>query len=172
MKHLIRVALCLAAWLLAGSMAWADASTLPVATLNAHKILSDSRVAKEAQARFRADFEPRDKEIQDLAASLRDKSADLEKNGPSLTPSHILEKQSAIAELSRELKRKQQQFVEDRDARKRDDIQHVFDIANQAVKKFAATAHVDIVFQDVVYANPQTDITPQVIAIMDSDTFK
>lgn len=168
----LRRSLLLFSLLLASALSAAAATDIPIATINAHRILAESKVAKEAQARFVADFQPRDQELKDLGAQLREKSSDLEKNGPSLTPSQVLAAQSTIAELSRELNRKQQQFVEDRDARKRDDIQHVFDLANQAVRKFAPTAHVDIVFQDVVYASPSTDITSQVMEIMDADAAK
>ena len=110
--------------------------------------------------------------MQDLAKTIKDKSVDLEKIKAGLTPSQLSARQGVIEELRRELKRKQQQFAEDRDARKRDDIQHVFSIATQAVKIVAEGAHIEMVFQDVVYANPATDITTKVIEVMDSQTDK
>lgn len=154
----------------------AQASTttpeIPIATINVRKILSDSKVAKDALAKFQTEYLPKDKELQGLAATLKEKSADLEKIGPSLSPSQVKDKQSEIDALARDLKRRQQQFVEDRDARKRDDIQRVLGIATQAVKKVAEVSHIDIVFQDVVYANSKTDITSKVIDVMDSEAVK
>jgi len=156
----------------ASTLAWANTPDTPIATINARKILSDSKVAKDALVKFQAEFLPKEKELQGLATTLKERNADLEKIGSSLSPSQFKEKQGEIDALARDIKRKQQQFVEDRDARKRDDIQHVFGIATQAVKKIAEGAHIDMVFQDVVYANPKTDITARVIEVMDSQADK
>lgn len=154
------------------NIAWAATTDIPIATINPRKILSDSKVAKEALVKFQADFLPKEKELQGIASTLKEKTAELEKLGPSLSPSQLKDKQSDLDVLARDFKRKQQQFVEDRDARKRDDIQRVLGIANLAVRKIAEAAHIDMVFQDVVYANPKTDITAKVMEVMDSETVK
>lgn len=168
MRHKIQRFITISCLLFASSLAGAAMPGSPIASINARKILSDSRVAKEALLKFQTDFQPKEKELQGLASALKSKSAELEKADPGLTPSQRLAKQAELDELSRELKRKQRQFVEDRDARKRDDIQHVFSLATLAAKKVAEGAHIDVVFQDVVYTSPQADITDQVIAAMDA----
>jgi len=169
LRHLILSIGCL---LLA--VPWAGAATpgSPIASLNARKLLSDSQAAKDALARFQADFVPRENALQSLGASLKEKSAELEKLAPSLAPAQVLSRQKEVDDLAREFQRKQQQFIEDRDARKREDIQQVFAMATQAAIKYAQDAHLDIVFQDVVYANPANDITAKVIAIMDAQSRK
>ena len=168
MKHIIYLFVAIFCLLGEASQAGAAVSATPIATINARKILSDSKVAKEMLAKFQADFLPRETELQTLSAKLKEKSAELEKIAPSLAPSQLTARQKEIDDLARDFKRRQQQFVEDRDARKRDDIQHVFSLATQAVKKFAEKSQIDIVFQDTVYAAPGTDITANVIQIMDS----
>lgn len=152
------------------SAGWAATSDVQVATINARKILSGSKVAKEALVKFQADFSGREQELQSLSKTLREKSTDLEKDGPGLAPSQLMARQKELEDLSREFKRKQQQFVEDRDARKRDDIQHVFSIATQAARSFSEGAHIDMVLQDTVYANAKTDVTEKVIEIMDAQS--
>ena len=168
MRHKIHRFISISCLLFASSLAGAAMPDAPIATINARRILSDSKVAKTALAKFQQDFLPKERELQGLASALKEKTAALEKTAPALAPAQLAAKQGEIDELGRELKRKQQQFVEDRDARKRDDIQHVFNVATLAVKKFAESAHIEMVFQDVVYANPRTDITAQVIEAMDS----
>lgn len=168
MKPIGRLILCMFCLLGATAQARAEAANPHVATINARRILSDSQVAKDALRKFQADFLPKETELQVLFTGLRDKSADLEKVAPALAPSQRMARQKEIDDLARDLKRRQQQFVEDRDARKRDDIQRVFGIATQAVKKLAEKSQIDIVFQDTVYAAPATDITDEVIHIMDA----
>lgn len=168
MKHIGHLTLSLFCLLGAASQAWAEAATTHVATINAQRILSDSKVAKDTLTKFQADFLPRETELRVLSSGLKDKSADLEKVAPALAPSQRMARQREIDDLARDLKRRQQQFLEDRDARKREDIQHVFDLATQAVKKLAEKSQINIVFQDTVYAAPMTDITDEVIHIMDT----
>jgi outer membrane protein len=168
MRHKIQRFISISCLLFASSLAGAAMPGSPITSIDARKILSDSRVAKEALRKFQTDFQPREKELQDLALAVKTKSAELEKADPGLAPSQRLAKQGELEDLSRELKRKQLQFVEDRDTRKRDDIQHVFRVATLAAKKVAEGAHIDVVFQDVVYVSPRADITDQVIAAMDA----
>lgn len=172
MKYKALLTCAMVSLLFSGSLALAALPNTPIATINARKILTDSKVAKESLAKFQAEFVSRDKVLQGLALALKEKSIEFDKVAPSLAPSQVTARQAELDELSRELKRKQQQFVEDRDARKRDDIQYVFSIATQAVKKFAEDAQIEIVFQDFVYANPETDITAKVIEIMDAQATK
>lgn len=168
MKHFVYLLVSIFCLLCEPSHAASDVANSPIATINARKILSDSKVAKDALAKFQADFLPRENELKTLASKLQDKSAELEKVAPSLAPSQLTARQKEIDDLGRDLKRRQQQFMEDRDARKRDDIQHVFNLATQAVKKFAEKFPIDIVLQDTVYAASGTDITANVIQIMDA----
>jgi outer membrane protein len=172
MPYKIRLIASISCWLFAGSLAWAATPDIPFATIDARKILSDSRVAKDALTKFQADFQPKEKVLQDLASTLKERSAELQKTGSSLTPAQVLAKQREIDTLNRDLQLKQQQFAEDRDARKREDIQHVFSLATQSVKKVAQGTRIQMVFQDLVYANPKTDITAQVIEAMDAQAAK
>lgn len=158
--------------LAATAPATAGAADAAIATINARTILSDSQAAKQALAKFQADFLPRETELQALSAQLKKESDELETGATSLAPAERAARQKKFDDTAREFKRKQQQFVEDRDARKREDIQHVFAIANQAVKRVAEQSHIDMVFQDTVYASPKADITAQVIQIMDSEPGK
>lgn len=175
MRHKIQRFISISCLLFASTLASAATPATtdrPIASLNARKILSDSLVAKNALAKFQQDFQPREKELQGLAKAVKDKVADLEKTGPGLAPAQVSAKQAEIDGLSRDLKRKQQEFVEDRDARKRDDIQRVLNLATQAVKKIAEGAHIDMVFQNAAWANPGIDITDKVIAAMDAQAGK
>ena len=168
MKRLVHLTLSIACLLGGTGHAWAGASNMPIATINARKILSDSKVAKDTLAKFQADMAPREAELRALSTDLKEKSAALDKAAPGLAPSQLDVRQKELDTLALDLKRKQRQFVEDRDARKREDIQQVFSLANQAVKKYAEKSQVDIVLQDTVYSAPGTDITAEIIRIMDT----
>jgi outer membrane protein len=139
-----------------------------VGVINARRILSESKAAKEAMAQFRTDFGPREKDLLEQTQALQRKADDLDRALPTLTPTKQLERQRELGNLNRELERKKQVFNEDRETRRREDIQHVIQLARNVVARIAETARLDMVFQDVVYANPENDLTDKVIQAMDT----
>jgi outer membrane protein len=125
-------------------------------------------LAKEAAARFSVDFAPRAKEVMDQSKLLKQKADDLDQALPTLSPAQQLERQRDLASLNRDLERKKQQLDEDREARNRDDIQRIIQTARGVVVRIAEDGKFAAVFQDVVYVNPQNDITDKVLQAMDA----
>jgi len=167
MKHLFRTGLATAALALAVNAAWAEDA---VGVINARRIVSESRIAKEAAAKFLVDFGPRGKELLDQTTLLKQKADELEVALPTLSPAQQLERQRDLATLNRDLERKKQQLNEDREERKRDDIQRIIQTARGVVARIAEGGKMSAVLQDVVYVNPQNDITDKVIQAMDAQT--
>jgi outer membrane protein len=166
MKHLLRTFISIAAIGLACAGVAAADTTLGV--INARKILSESRIAKEAAAKFLVDFGPRSKEVMDQAGALKQKADDLDRALPTLSPAQQLERQRDLATLNRDLERKKQQLNEDREARKREDIQRIIQQTRGVVARIAEEGKLVAVFQDVVYVNPKNDITDKVLQALDA----
>jgi outer membrane protein len=139
-----------------------------VGVINARRILSESRVAKEAMAKFQLDFGARGKDVISQTAVLKQKADELEKMLPTLSPAQQQERQRDLSAQNRELDRKKQQLAEDREARQRDDIQHIIQLARGVVAHIAEDTKLAAVFQDVVYVNPKNDITDKVLQAMDA----
>ena len=139
-----------------------------VALVNAHRVLAETRMAKTALAKLKSDFTPRENELIELSKSIKTKVADLEKQGATLSPSQLADKQHQLSDLQREFQRKQQQFNEDRATRQRDDAQRIIAMARGVVTRIAEADKWDIVIQDAVYVSPASDITNAVIRTMDA----
>ncbi len=167
MKHLLRTLFSVAALALTLG-ASASAADTTVGVINARRILSESRAAKEAMARFQQDFGARGKEVIAQAGLLKQKAEELDKAMPSLSPSQQQERQRDLSAQSREFEHKKQQLADDREARQRDDIQHIIQIARGVVAELADDGKLAAVFQDVVYVNPKNDITDRVLQAMDA----
>lgn len=168
MKHLLRTCFFLTAMALALGASIASAAESTVAVINARRILSESRLAKEAMAKFQQDFGARGKEVIAQTGALKQKADELERVLPTLSPAQQQERQRDLSAQGRELDRKKQQLVEDREARQRDDIQHIIQVARGVVARIGEDTKLAVVFQDVVYANPKNDITDKVLQAMDA----
>jgi outer membrane protein len=167
MKHpFLRTCFSIAALALAASATCAADATMGV--INARRILSESRVAKESMAKFQTDFASRGKEVIDQTSLLKQKADELDKLLPTLSPVQQQERQRDLATLNRDLERKKQSLDEDREARKRDDIQRIIQLARGVVAHIAEDGKLAAVFQDVVYVNPKNDITDKVLQAMDA----
>jgi outer membrane protein len=172
MTHLNRTTRLLSQALLAATLALttaqAGAAEPLVGVVNVRRILSESRPGKEAMAKFQLDFGARGQEVMAQTDVLKQQTDALDKDLPTLAPAQALARQRDLAALGRELNRKKQQLNDEREARKREDIQHVIQLARGVVGRIARDAKMDLVFQDVVYASPRNDITERVLQALDA----
>lgn len=168
MKKLLRTCLSLSALALTLATSLASAADNTVGVINVRRILSESRAAKEAMAKFQVDFGARGQEVIAQTSALKKRAEDLDKTMPTLSATQQLERERDLTAQSRELDRKKLQLVEEREARQRDDIQNIIQIARGAVTQISADGKLHAVFQDVVYVNPKNDITDKVLQVMDT----
>jgi outer membrane protein len=175
-----RGALTVAATLLAGSAALGTAQaattiTAPAAAsgapsqgtkigfVNTERILRESAPAKAAQAKIEAEFKGRDADLQKLAAQLRAKVEQFQKDSPVLSDSDRAARQRQLSDLDATLQRKRQEFQEDFNRRRNEEFSSIVAKANAAIKKIAEQQNYDLIIQDAVTVNPRVDITDQVI---------
>ena len=104
----------------------------------------------------------------DLGNSLQSASDRFEREGPTLSESQRAQRQRALLDQDREFQRKRREFQEDLNVRKTEELSHVLDRANAIVQQVAQRENYDIVLQEVVYVNPEHDITDKVITALNA----
>ena len=127
------------------------------------RIIRESTAAKSAQDRIQQEFSRRDKDLQELAARLKQTSEKLERDGPVVAEGERLRRQRELADLDREFQRKQREFREDLNQRRNEELAAVLERANKAIKAIAEAEKFDVILQEAVYASPRIDITDKVI---------
>ena len=168
MKKLLRTCISITALALTLATSLASAADTTVGVINVRRILSESRAAKEAMTKFQVDFGARGQEVIAQTSALKKKAEDLDKALPTLSATQRLERERDLTALNRELDRKKQQLADEREARQRDDIQNIIQIARGVVTQISADGKLHAVFQEVVYVNPKNDITDKVLQVMDT----
>jgi outer membrane protein len=127
------------------------------------RIIRESTAAKAAQERIQQEFSRRDKDLQDMAARLKQASEKLDRDGPVVTESERLRRQRELADLDREFQRKQREFREDINQRRNEELATVIDRANRVIRQIAEQERYDVIIQDAVHVSPRIDMTEKVL---------
>lgn len=167
MKYLSRQCLVFLLGALAlGSQA--AAQDFRVGFVNTDRIFREANSAKSAQAKLEQEFSRREKELNDLGATLKGASERYEREAPTLAESQRGQRQKQLIDQDREFQRKRREFQEDLNARKNEELQQVLDRANRVVKQVAEQEKYDLILQEAVYINPKHDITDKVIKALNA----
>lgn len=144
----------------------AVAANVKVGFVSTERILRDSSPAKAAQKKLETEFAKREKEVQDLGTKLRGLSEKLERDAPVMAEAERGKRQREIADMERDLQRRQREFREDLNQRRNEELAAVVERANRAIRQIAEAEKYDIIFQEAVYASPGIDITEKVIRVL------
>ena len=166
MKYFLRQC---ATGLLFGAVALASqAQEFRIGFVNTDRIFKEANTAKAAQVKLEQEFAKRDKDMQELGASLKASADKLEREAPTLSESQRSTRQKQLVEMDRDFQRKRREFQEDLNARKNEELQQVLERANKVVKSVAEAEKYDFVLQEAVYVNPKHDITEKVIKALNA----
>ena len=146
----------------------AYAADFKVGFVNTDRVLRESKLAARAQDRLELEFSPREKALTKMAQDLQTQSAAFDRDAPTLAESERVKRQRELVQMEQDFQRKRREFQEDLAARKNEELQKVLARANNVIKDLAKKGNYDVIFQDVVYINPKHDMTPAVIAGLDS----
>jgi outer membrane protein len=136
------------------------------------RIIKEAVPAKNAQAKLEQEFSKREKELQELGATLKGLAEKLEREAPTLSDSQRAARQKQVVEQDRDFQRKRREFQEDLNARRNEELQQVFERANKVVKQVADAEKYDLILQEAVYVNPKHDITDKVIKALNAAAAK
>jgi len=139
-----------------------------VGFVNTDRIFREANTAKAAQAKLEQEFSKREKDINDLANTLRTTTERFEREAPTLSESQRQTRQKQLIDQNRDLERKRREFQEDLAARKNEELQQVLERANRVVRQVAEAEKYDLVIQEAVYINPKHDITDKVIRALNA----
>jgi outer membrane protein len=162
----MRTLIFAAALVLAAAPAWAQTGKLGF--VNTERILRDAAPAQRAQKKIESEFRKRDQELAKIAAELKRRQDDLDKNSVTMSDTDRRNKEREFGDLNRDFQRKQREFREDLNQRRNEELAQVVAEANRVIRQIAEQEKFDIIFQDAVFASPRIDITDKVIKALDS----
>jgi outer membrane protein len=151
---------------LAAAPAWAE---LKIGYVNFNALIQDSPDAKVIVENLRAEFLPRQRELQTLQQTLKAREDKLTKDGATMTDDQRAREDKEIRDGERELQRKQTEFQDDANSRRNEELSALQKSLIEKVRGYAKLQNYDLVVADgVLYATAAVDITPQMLAALNA----
>lgn len=159
--RLIQFVLFAVALLAAGQ---ANAVELKIGYVNAAKVIDQAPQGEVALKKLEAEFGARDKELVVAQNKIKQMEGDLEKNALVIKETERRAKERELLVLKRELKRATQEFREDYNQRRNEELAVLQKVAYKAIVEIAKQERYDLILHEgAVYASDRIDITDKVL---------
>ena len=137
---------------------------LRVAYVNMAKVLEDAPQATEASAKLEQSFSPREREIVALQREVRELEERLLRDGQGMTDVTRGGLELDLRSRKRELKRQQDEFREDLNLRKGQELAAIQRLVIDAIQGLAKREGYDLVQSEgVIFASGRVDVTDRVL---------
>lgn len=141
-----------------------SAQGIKIGYVNAVKVIEEAPQGEAALKKLESEFGPRDKRLVSMQNDIRELEDDLEKNGLIMTDADRRAKERKILVMKRNLRRATQEFREDYNLRRNEELTVLQKIVKKAIVEIAKQEKYDlIVHEGTIYASSKIDITDKVL---------
>ncbi|MBB6091742.1 outer membrane protein [Povalibacter uvarum] len=138
---------------------------MKIAVVNVPRLLEEAPQAKAAMQALQDEFAPRQRAIVAQQKDLKTKEEKLQRDGAVMAENERRNAEKDLRDGQREMARKQNEYVEDLNLRRNEELGKLQRSLLQEVQVFARQANYDVVLGDgVLYVNESMDITAQVLS--------
>jgi outer membrane protein len=142
----------------------AAAADLKIGYVNAVKVIEEAPQGEAALKKLEAEFGPRDKKLVEMQNRVKQLEQENEKNALVLKETDRRSKEHEIVILKRDLRRATQEFREDYNLRRNEELAALQKIVQKAIVEIARQEGFDLVLHEgVLYASQKTDITERIL---------
>ncbi|MDQ2988552.1 MAG: OmpH family outer membrane protein [Pseudomonadota bacterium] len=160
-KALAMAALC------ACSLAQAQNAPSRIGFVFTERLMTDSKLAKAADAKIEAEFSKRQKANRDMLARLKALSEKLDADAATLVEPERTRRYREVSDLEKDVQRTQREFNEDLLQRKSEERANIAQKAYKLIEQIAEQDHLDVVLQESAWTSPRIDITDKIIKLLD-----
>ncbi len=140
------------------------AADLKIGYVNAAKVIEDAPQGQLALKRLETEFGPRDRELATMQDKIKELETELDKNNLVLKDSDRRSKEREVVSLKRDLRRATQEFREDYNVRRNEELSALQNLVQRAIVEIAKQDKYDLILHEgAVYAGDKVDITDQVL---------
>lgn len=140
-----------------------QAEEMRIGVVNVDRVFREASPAKAATARIEQEFSRREKDLQELAARLKTRADDFDKNAHILSESERMKRQRELSEIDKEFQRKQREFREDLSQKRNEEIAAMQERVLKIIRQIGEAEKYDLILQEAIYVSPRADITDKVI---------
>jgi outer membrane protein len=144
----------------------AVAADVRIGVVDTERILRESVPALKAEKKIEKEFAPRYQEIKNISKQTKEIQTLLDNEGLVMPDAERRNKERELNNLKVNLQRLQNEFSENLNLRKNEELVAVLALANKAIQQIAERENYDLVLQQAVYHNAKVDITDKVIKFL------
>ncbi len=141
-----------------------SAAELKIGFVNALKVMDEAPQVDSANRRLEREFAPRQRRIVSARQEIKKLDGRLSKNAVIMSDSEVHRLSRTIRDKKRDLKRQQEEFREDYNIRRNEELDKIQKIITQVIQEIAKKETYDFILSDgVVWASKRVDITDEVL---------
>jgi outer membrane protein len=160
-KLLAMAALC------ACSMAQAQNAPSRIGFVFTERLMTESKLAKAADAKIETEFSKRQKSIKEMLSHLKSLSEKFDAENARLVEPERTKRYREVADLEKDVQRTQREYNEDLLQRKSEERANIAQKAYKLIEQIAEQEHLDVVLQESAWSSPRIDITDKIIKLLD-----
>jgi outer membrane protein len=162
----MKIPVALIACALVFGAAGAAAQSVKVGVVSLVRIERESAGARRIPETLKAEFESRNRQIQEFQKKIAAAQNRLQKEGETMSPSEREAMRREIAGMMRKSDQTLQALTEEYEMRRRELVVKVLEEARASIKAVAEAGKFDLILAEAAFARPAVDITDQVLKEM------
>jgi outer membrane protein len=145
----------------------ADAQTnLKIGVINVGRLLEQAPQSQAVNAKLQDEFAPRQRELVAKRQALQTQQETFQRDAPVMGEEERLNLERQIRDNQRELQRAENEYLEDLNIRRNEEVNKLQREVLQRVQTYASAQNYDLVVADALYFSNAVDITAAVLAAL------
>jgi outer membrane protein len=129
--------------------------------------MTESKMAKAADAKIQTEFSKRQKANEELVARFKKMSEKFDDDAPRLSDIERTKRARELFDMEKDVQRTQREFQEDLLQRKNEERAAIAQRAFKLIEQIAEQEHLDVVLHESVWSSPRIDITDKILKLLD-----
>lgn len=151
----------------------AMAADLKVGYVNAARLLEEAPQAEEASRRLKKEFAPREESIMATQKEVADMEEQLRRNADVMTEEGRRKLERDIVAQKRELRRFQDEFREDLNFRRNEEIGKLQQLVKEIIETVGEDEDYDLIlYEGIAFANERIDLTVKILERLKTEVGK
>jgi outer membrane protein len=164
---MMMAAVCACAVAGAHAQAQGQASVGRIGFVYTERLMTESKLAKAADAKMQAEFLKRQKQVDDMVQRFKSAREKFDEEAPKLNDIDRTRRTRELLDMEKDMQRMQREYNEDLFQRKNEERAAIAQKAFKLIEQVAEQEHLDVVLQEAVWTSPRIDITDKILKLLD-----
>jgi outer membrane protein len=139
---------------------------LKIGVINVGRLLEQSPQTESVTKKLQDEFAPRQRDITAMRQKLQTQQETFQRDAPVMGEDERLNLERQIRDAQRELQRTENEYLEDLNIRRNEEVGKLQREVLQKVQDYARAQQFDLVIADAIFVSTAVDITDEVLAAL------